>query len=63
MQSDTNSYQGEKLSGSEQFTYPSSTVTKLLESLENRYKDVEEDVLGATRIADFSVWPSEFQNG
>ena len=49
------SFQGETLVGT--FTYPTAIVSKLYEALENRYRDVSMNILGATKVAYLASWP------
>ena len=58
---DKDEFQGHTITGN--FTYPSNTVETLLKSLDKRYSDVSEDVLGATKIASLTSWPVEFNPG
>ena len=62
MKENSDSFQGETLVG-QSFKYPSATVTKLLTSFDNRYRDISSDILGATIVAYLPSWPVEFQHG
>ena len=61
-QNNPEDFQGQALTGGS-FSYPVGPVKKLLDSLERRYTNISEDVLGATKTACLRSWPVEFQAG
>ena len=50
MQNNLEDFQGQALMGGS-FSYPVDPVEKLLKSLERRYTNISEDLLGATKIS------------
>ena len=58
-------YKGQALKGNlNMFTSEwGKVVENLIESLETRYNDVQDNVLGATKLGSLQTWPVSFESG
>ena len=55
-------FKNEPLSGDFQLSSVSSIVDRLLQSLENRFDDIQSNVLAATKIANIQTWPMAYDD-
>ena len=65
MDMSSDEFKGQALKGNiNMFTSAQAKVVEnLIESLETRYNDVQDDVLGATKLASLQTWPVSFESG
>ena len=58
-------FQGVELQGSTKHfdNAREKLVDSIASCLQNRFQDIESGVLGATKLADFQKWPSQFEKG
>ena len=65
MDMSSDEFKGQALTGNlNMFTSARGKVVEsLIKSLETRYNDVQDDVLGATKLGSLQTWPVSFESG